>query len=421
MKASDPPELQKYQSALSVAIFRRYLPASCLNTFGGWVVRFLLGWSAWELTHSALWVGVVSGLMLAPSFLLSPVFGIISDRINPRNGLIVTVCLQALVACAGGVADLLGWYSLSWLLCLATLFGAVSSAHMPIRLALIPLLVPRTVLASAVGFSTIIFNTSRILAPAAAAWLITQISVANTFFTATILLVAALPFLMSVSGLPDRIQGESTSLFKQFTEGFLYLRRHSGIRLVFGYTLLNALLGRSVIELLPALSGQLLGGDAATLATLTASAGVGSILGGVIMSRQLSDERRMLSLLTLCLTAGTICLVPVAWLEGLMPLCAVIMSLSLVTTMVGTGSLILTQLLVADDYRGRVISLWAVLAMGGPALGVLVMGGLADTLGFPSVLPGFSLLCIAGIALLYRRRGQLSQSSGKPSCISLIR
>lgn len=410
MKASDSPERQKHQSALSVPVFRRYFPASCLSTFGGWIVRFLLGWSAWELTHSALWVGVVAGLMLAPSFLLSPVFGIVSDRTNPRNGLIVTVFLQALIACAGGVANLLGWYSLPCLLCLATLLGAVSSAHTPIRLALIPLLVPRAALPSAVGFSAIIFNSSRILGPAAAAWLTTQVSVASTFFVAVVLFAAALPLLFSVSNLPERTQRESTSLSEQFTAGVHYVRCHSGIRLVFGYTLLNALLGRTVIELLPALSGQLLGGDAATLATLTATAGAGSLLGGVIMSRQRSDERRILRLLTLCLAAGAICLISVIWLEGFVALCAVIMCVSMMTTLVGIGSQILVQLLVVDGYRGRVMSLWALVSMGAPALGVLVMGCLVDMLGFPSVLPGFSLLCLAGVTLLYRRRGRLLQT-----------
>ena len=388
-------------------VFRRYFPSSCLSTLGGWIIRFLLGWSAWELTHSALWVGIVAGFMLFPAILLSPVFGIVSDRINPRNGLMITVALQALIACAGGVAVLLDWYSLPWLLCLAALLGCVTSAHMPIRLTLIPLLVPRAALPSAVGFSAIIFNTSRIVGPAVAAWLTIQTSIATAFFVAMALLVAAQPFLASVSGLPERADHGTTPLSDQFKAGLLYTRRHPGIRLVFGYTLVNALLGRTVIELLPALSGQLLRGDATTLATLTATAGVGSILGGIMMSRQRSDERRILTLLTICLAIGAICLVPVIWLEGLLSLCAIVMCLSLVTTMVGTGSQILTQLLVADDYRGRVLSLWTVLAMGAPALGVLVMGGFADKLGFPAVLPGFSLMSIAVVALLYRQRRSL--------------
>jgi MFS family permease len=408
LNVSDPSALQKHQSAFTVPVFRRYFPSSCLSTLGGWIIRFLLGWSAWELTHSALWVGIVAGLMLFPAILLSPVFGVISDRINPRNGLMITVALQALIACAGGVAVLLDWYSLTWLLCLAALIGVVTSAHTPIRLALIPLLVPRAAFPSAVGYSAIIFNTSRILGPAAAAWLTTQTSIATAFFVAMGLLLAAQPFLASVSGLPERTDDGTTSLSEQFKAGLLYTRRHPGIRLVFGYTLVNALLGRTVIELLPALSGQLLRGDATTLATLTATAGVGSILGGIMMSRQRSDERRILTLLTICVAIAAICLVPVIWLQGLLSLCAIVMCLSLVTTMVGTGSQILTQLLVADDYRGRVLSLWTVLAMGAPALGVLVMGGLADKLGFPAVLPGFSLMSIAVVALLYRHRRSLS-------------
>lgn len=93
--AAGPLESRERLSALSIAAYRFYLPSSVLSTFGAWIVRFLLGWSAWELTYSALWVGAVAGLMLAPSILLSPIFGVISDRINPRNGLIVSVFLQA--------------------------------------------------------------------------------------------------------------------------------------------------------------------------------------------------------------------------------------------------------------------------------------------------------------------------------------
>ena len=54
----------KGNSAFSEQAYRRYFPASCLSTLGSWIVRFLLGWSAWELTHSAFWVGVTAALMV---------------------------------------------------------------------------------------------------------------------------------------------------------------------------------------------------------------------------------------------------------------------------------------------------------------------------------------------------------------------
>ena len=80
-----------HRSAWGELQYRRFFPASCFATLGSWLIRFLFGWSAWELTHSAFWVGMVAGAMLLPTFLFSPLFGIVSDRINPRNGLVVTV------------------------------------------------------------------------------------------------------------------------------------------------------------------------------------------------------------------------------------------------------------------------------------------------------------------------------------------
>ena len=191
----------RHHSALNEPLFLRYFPSSCFSTIASWLIRFILGWSAWEITHSALWVGVVAGALLLPTFVLSPIFGIVSDRINPRNGLLVTVSLHGLLAGVAGLTHQLGWFDLPSLIFFATLLGAVGSAHMPIRLALIPRLVRREALPSATGYSAIIFNTSRILGPALGAWLITQTSIPMAFFTAMLLSAIAMVLLLSVRGI----------------------------------------------------------------------------------------------------------------------------------------------------------------------------------------------------------------------------
>jgi predicted MFS family arabinose efflux permease len=191
--------------------------------------------------------------------------------------------------------------------------------------------------------------------------------------------------------------------------GFSYVVRHRGIRLVFTFTLINGLLGRTLIELLPALSGQMLQGDSSTLATLTAAAGVGSIIGGFIISRQGGSEERLLTLVMASLLLGAVSLLGVRWLQGLPSISALVMLTSMITTMVGTSSQALAQLLVAEEYRGRVLSIWAVLAMGAPAIGTLLMGAMADILGFPAVLAIFATLAIGGIYVLFRRRAWLMQ------------
>ena len=150
---------QVHRSALSDPRFRRYYPVSWFSSLGAWVLRFLLGWSAWELTHSATWVGLVGALMLAPALLLSPWFGILSDRVNPRQGLRLSMLIHSAITLTGAVATWSGWYDRTALLILAATLGVATSLHSPMRLALVPLLVPREALPSAVGYSAMSFNT----------------------------------------------------------------------------------------------------------------------------------------------------------------------------------------------------------------------------------------------------------------------
>ena len=410
MTAPHTRKPHRHRSAFAEPLFRRYFPASCCSTLGSWMVRFLLGLNAWELTHSALWVGIVAAVMLLPTFVLSPIFGIVSDRINPRNGLLVTVLTHGLIAGTAGAVNTLGAFTLPWLLGLAAVLGAATSAHAPIRLALIPRLVPREALPSAVGLSAIIFNTSRILGPAAGAWLILNYSTATAFYMAMTMFAAALLLLSTVRGIEKLPQRESGSLLNEFQAGFRYARNHPGIRLVLVFSLLSGLLGRSVIELLPALSGVLLNGGSGTLATLTAIAGVGSIIGGLVVSRHSGSESKLRNLIIVCLLLTAFSLLPMYWIRSVAALCTLILGLSMITTMIGTGSQVLIQLLVAEAYRGRVMSLWTVLALGAPAIGAFLIGALADPLGFPMVLTSFALVSLMAVAMLYNK--PLLASSG---------
>ena len=101
------------------------------------------------------------------------------------------------------------------------------------------------------------------------------------------------------------------------------------------------------------------------------------------------------------LALGAVLVTLMAW-AGQVSLVALLVGLlSLITTIAGTTSQALAQLLVDDAYRGRVLSLWTMLAMGAPALGAVVVGALAQTWGFGTVA---TLVALAGAALLLRLR-----------------
>jgi MFS family permease len=346
--------------------------------------------------------------MLVPTFLLSPLFGITADRINPRNGLLVTIGAQGLlsgVTAGVAAADAL---SLPVLATIALSFGALTSAHTPIRLALIPRLVERGALPSAIGYSAIIFNSSRIIGPAVGAWLLATWSLPVAFAVATAVCAASVIMLLRVTGteppLPIRDRG---SFAAQLRAGVDYLRGERTIRWVFLLTLTSGLLGRTVIELLPAVSGKLLAGDSATLATLTAAAGGGSILGGLLVSRQSGQMRRLFSLVLAGLLIAALTLLTAALWNTVWQTALAIALISLCTTTIGTGCQAMTQLMVEEEYRGRVLSLWTVVAMGTPALGAVLVGSAADRVGFPAVFAVTAVLALA-VVLVSRARAPAS-------------
>ena len=389
-------------SAFKSPIYRRYFPSAIFSTLGSWILRFLLGWSAWDLTHSATWVGIVAGLMLAPALVLSPLFGIVADRINPRNGLLLTISVHALLAGVAGAAVFAGVFELPVLVALALTLGIATSAHTPIRLALVPHLVPRESLPSAIGYSAIIFNTSRIIGPALGAWLLHAASPALAYVSGALLMFAALPSLLAVPVQIDNRPGSAKAgFFRELGDGLRYTRAHTTIRLVLGFTLINALLGRTVIELLPAVSGLLLAGDSATLATLTAFAGAGSILGGLVVSRQGGNVSRLFKLILVSLTLGALLVAALGWFDAVAPVAWVIAGVSFITTIAGTSNQALAQLLVDDKFRGRVLSLWTMIAMGAPAAGAIIMGGLGDIMSFPVVLLGFAVAALCAVGWLW--------------------
>lgn len=398
---------QVHRSALGEPAFRRYFPASWFSSLGSWMLRFLLGWSAWSLTESATWVGVVAALMLAPAFVLSPLFGIVSDRVNPRHGLIVSMLVHGLTGLAGGLSLVAGAFDLAALLVLAFALGAVTSGHSPMRLALIPLLVRREALPSAVGLSAMTFNVARILGPALGAWVIRQWGVAEAFFLSVAMFAISGSILATLRGVGHREARVREAFGQQFRAGLRYTRNHRGIRLIFAFTVVNGLLGRTAIELLPALSGTLLGGGSGELATLTASAGAGSIVGGLVVSRQSASISRLVTLVTAAIVVAALLMTCLYWARDLFYLSGLVVALSLCATMAGTGCQTLAQLSLEDEYRGRVISLWTLLAMGAPALASALFGGLSDVLGFAPVFAVAGVLGLVTVSLLYARRAEL--------------
>jgi predicted MFS family arabinose efflux permease len=171
-------------------------------------------------------------------------------------------------------------------------------------------------------------------------------------------------------------------------------------------TLLIAVAVRGYFDLLPGITGATLGGGPVLLALLSAAAAVGAIVGGVWMVSEQAEqtvESRLVG--SSLLAAVSVCALAFADHGVAVAACVVLLGGALVVSATAAQSLI--QLRAPIEARGRVVGLYITILRGGPALGALMMGGLADLMSLNGALLAGGATALVGLGLALRHSGAM--------------
>jgi len=280
---------------------------------------------------------------------------------------------------------------------LATGWGVFSAAYQPMRLSLIPRLVERELFSSALGMTSIAFNTARILGPAIGGVIIARWGVAAAFVVGTLGYVPFLALFATVT-LRERPPASSDrrSVLQELGDGARYALSLPLAVPVLLITAVNGFIGRGFFEILPVIAGRILESGAGGLAALTSAGGGGAILAGLVLAHVRPRERLLQSLLLGAVLLTSI----VVAIAGLVPeivlACALAAVVGFTASFAGITTQILLQLATDDAHRGRVMSFWTVVSFGAPSLGALAIGALGDAFG---VAPGLAMAGLAGLAM----------------------
>ena len=114
-------------SALSSRNYRKFLLGNFLSVLGVWIQRLALGWHAWQLSESALIVGVTAAAQFVPAVVLTPFFGVVVDQVSTRGAAVVLHIFLAAVAALLALLTLSGHMTTEWLIGLALANGIVQS------------------------------------------------------------------------------------------------------------------------------------------------------------------------------------------------------------------------------------------------------------------------------------------------------
>jgi MFS family permease len=341
-----------------------------------------------------------------PQFALTLVGGVLADRIDARK-LIGAAQLNAAAAMVlVGVATLLGTAQLWHLAFGAFLWGLSGALDEPARASFFPRLLPRSMLRSAVPLISMAFGGSRVIAPSIAGFLIAAAGAPATLLTCA----AAVSTMVAVLFLIHPARGETNShgsLLGNFTDSLRYIHGNAAFASAITAALLNAAVAMGYIHMLPVFAKDVLGVDSRGLGILASAAGIGAVAGllsfGWLQAR-LSPRNLMVG----SLTAYNAALLGLAFSDwSWISFCAILVA-GLCHGYFTTCVQVVLQTLVEDHYRGRVMSVfalvWSLVFLGG-----FLLNAAGEWVGPRFALAGGAVIMLAYVWLSLARATALKK------------
>jgi MFS family permease len=389
-------KLKPILRALESRNYRLFFAGQAISLVGTWMTQIATVWLVYDLTNSALWLGVVGFSSQIPSFLISPFGGILVDRWNRHRILITTQILAMIQSLTLAALALTGVMQI-WHIILLSLFqGLITAVDSPARQAFVPEIIERKEdLGNAIALNSSVFNGARLVGPAIAGLLIASVGAGVCFLIDGLSYIAVIAGLLAMKLKPRKIATHTTNVWQRLIEGFSYAFGFPPIRAILLLLALFSFMGMPYTILIPIFAKNILQGSAETLGFLMTAVGVGALVGGVYLS----------SRFTVIGLGKIIAIAPAIFGTALVIFSqSRILWLSLfMMFLVGFGGILqiassntILQTIVEDDKRGRLMSLYTMSFLGILPFGNLASGALADRIGAPDTLMIGGFCCILG-------------------------
>jgi MFS family permease len=369
------------------------------SNIGTWMETVAVGILVTKATGQVGWTGLVAAAGFVPMALLGPVGGALADRL-PRRPLLITMSsVQAVLAGALTVLAAVGAAEPWAVTLIVFISGCAGALAFPAYQSLMPDLVPRDELASAVALGAAQWNLGRVIGPLLAGVVIGFGGYEMAFAVNTVSFLAVIAAIAPLR-LPPPTPKEGESIATAIRDGARFSLHEPGIRAVMTYLALNSLLAAPFIALVPAVALKLFDNEADGTAALVTAQGIGAVLMAISLGGLAArfGHRRVL--------LGAVTFLPVTLiLYALAPSLPLAMVAIFFVGAAYLGCLssftTVAQLRAPDALRGRVMSALMVLLGILYPLGSILQGLLADQIGLRATTLGAAVLL--GIALIVIR------------------
>lgn len=380
-------------SALRHRNFRLFFIGQSVSLIGTWMHSLAQGWLVLKLTDSAFYLSLVQAMGSLPILFLSLLGGVVADRVDKRNLLLVTQALSMAIALLLAVLVSTEMVTVWHVIAIATMLGVVNTFDIPGRQSFIVEMVGKEDLMNGIALNSAVFNGARIIGPAIGGLLIASAGLTACFYINAASYAAILVGLMMMRFEAAPPRRESHPMMKELKEGLAYVRHTPSLLYFILMVSITSLLAIPYIALMPVFARDVLGVGAKGLGIMMGSAGAGA-LGGALTLATIGSVRRkgMTAFSAAFISSAALLAFSFSRSYPLSCLLLVVVGWGMITQLATVNTLIQTD--VPDDLRGRVMSLYTLVFLGFIPVGNLIVGTMAHYLGTPHAVAISASACL---------------------------
>lgn len=387
-------------SSLRHRNFRLYVIGQLISNVGTWMQIIAQGWLVYELSKSELALGIVGFASALPALVITPWGGVVVDRVPLQKLLIITQAASMLMALILSALALAGIVQVWHVVVLAVCLGVINAFDGPARQAFVVQMVGRQDLPNAIALNSMTFNGSRIFGPAVGGILLAAVGAGWCFFWNGITFLAAIIGLLAMNLPAHQPATTKLSPWKQLVSGVTYANSIVEVRALLLLALVLSLFGITYSTVLPAFIDEVLGQGPTAFGAINTTTGIGAITMAFLIARygDAGFRGRWLTIASLLFP-----LVLALFAFNRHYTAALILAVFLGMGFMSQFTLINTMLQrsIADEMRGRVMSLYTLTFFGFAPFGNLAMGAVAEQWSLSVAIFGSACIAFVLSALIF--------------------
>jgi MFS family permease len=400
--------------SLTIRDYRIYWSGSLASFFAGMMQIPTQAWLAYQVTNSALLLGLTYAAQGLSQMAVAPFGGLLIDKMSKRNLIMITQVVNVLINLAIALLITTGQISFWHILLSSFLLGGVNGINMATRNAFVAELVPVDKLYNAIALNNTALNIARIAGPALAGVLIGFIGTQGAYYVGIGFNIVAIITISFLPAARDTLAAKSQSALKQLKDGFQYIKIHNLILILLIMEIGLTIFGMWFQGMMPVLA-NLLNADSTKYGFMMSAIGVGSLFGALAIAYFGNLKHKYLLLISTGVGFGLF-LVLLGNSTGISSFLNIpsgvyylalvfLVMLGVISTAYTATSMTVIQMYVSNEYRGRVTSMYQ-MALAVYPFSILISSALANSVGIALTLTigGIALMAfMLIIILLYKR------------------